>query len=137
MPPPSDPPADALLAGAGSWLRIDQPDAVTHSHLPDGRRLGWHGPVPSGSVLAIDAEISAAPVPPALARRFGTDRFWERWTRSEALCKLAGVPILVWLETHGLDATGGPGVRWRTLALGDLTVTVALGSIGQDERRST
>lgn len=127
MPPPSEPPASAER-----WLRLDEPGSYTNSHLADGRRLGWHGPVPPGCALAIDAEITAAPIPPALARRFGTDRFWERWTRAESLCKLADVPMLAWVGRHGLDRPDPPGVRCRTLLLADLTVTVAIA-----KRRST
>ena len=127
MPRPSEP-----LASAERWLRTDEPGSVTNSHLADGRRLGWHGPVPAGGALAIDAEITAAPVPPALARRFGTDRFWARWTRAEALCKLADLPMLAWVGHRGLDSPDPPGVRCRTLLLADLTVTVAIA-----KRRST
>jgi hypothetical protein len=122
-------PSDQLLSEAERWLRVDEPGSVTNSHLADGRRLGWHGPVPPGHALTIDAEITAAPVPPMLARRFGTDRFWERWTRAEALCKLADVPMLAWMSTIGLDSPDPPGVRCRTLAMNDLTATVALASI--------
>jgi hypothetical protein len=124
VPPPSE-----LLGAAESWLRLDQPGSVTNSHLADGRRLGWHGPVPAGHTLVIDAEITAAPVPPALARRFGADRFWERWTHAETLCKLADVPMLAWMASRGLDMPDPPGVQCRTLVLGDLTVTVAVATI--------
>jgi hypothetical protein len=136
VPPPSE------LASAERWLRLDEPGSVTNSHLADGRRLGWHGPVPPGCVLVIDAEITAAPVPPALARRFGRDRFWERWTHAEALCKLADVPMLAWMGSRGLDCPDPPGVQCRTLALEDLTVTVAIArtdrapSRGGDQRDS-
>ncbi|WP_406036056.1 hypothetical protein OG801_13280 [Nocardioides sp. NBC_00163] len=57
------------------------------SHLHDGRVVAWVGSydVP----VAVDAEVERT-VPTALARRFGTDGFWERWTRAECVVKLFG-----------------------------------------------
>ncbi|MET8519110.1 hypothetical protein [Nocardioides sp. NPDC004968] len=57
------------------------------SHLHDGRVVAWAGSydVP----VAVDAEVERT-VPAALARRFGTDGFWERWTRAECVVKLTG-----------------------------------------------
>jgi hypothetical protein len=102
--------------------------AVARSHLPDGRCVGWFGPVPAGLAVAVDAEPAGAAVPPALARRFGAERFWQRWTVAESLCKLTGVPIVVWLAKHGLDAPVPAGFVCRTLRVSDLIVTVAVTS---------
>ena len=121
----------ALLDGAEAQLRVgsaaELAAAVTRSHLADFRCVGWVGPVPPGWVLVVDAEIAAASVPAPLARRFGADGFWERWTRAECLCKLAGVPMLAWWQAHGLDVPDEFAGLWRTLRLGDLVVTVAAG----------
>lgn len=92
-------------------------DAVTRTTVADGRVVGWYGD-PS---YVIDAEVTAAPVPPALAARFGTLDFWPRWTRAECAAKLADVPIVIWLHDHEL--TSGDAVV-ETFALGDLTVSV-------------
>lgn len=82
-----------------------------HSYAADGRRACWQGE----GEAAIDAELAAQPVPPALAARFPRHAspavFWPAWTRAEALAKLAGVPILLWLRQHGLDADAPVGVR--------------------------
>lgn len=91
-------------------------DARTRSHLSDGRVVGWYGE--PGHV--IDAELTAQPVPPALAARYGTDDFWSRWTRTECAAKAAGVPIAIWLAEHGLDAGAG-----TTYQLDGITVSVA------------
>jgi hypothetical protein len=99
--------------------------ALTHSYTADFRTVGWYGSPLPGWRLAIDAEVSDAPVPPALAARFGPASFWTRWTRAESMCKVFGVPIAVWLRRHGLGVPARfPGV-WRTLTLADLTVSVA------------
>ena len=42
-----------------------------------------------GVAVAVDAEVERT-VPAALAKRFGTDGFWERWTRAECVVKLTG-----------------------------------------------
>ncbi|MFD4323197.1 hypothetical protein ACFWQC_01085 [Nocardioides sp. NPDC058538] len=57
------------------------------SHLHDGRVVAWAGSydVP----VAVDAEVERT-VPAALARRFGADGFWARWTRAECVVKLTG-----------------------------------------------
>jgi len=67
----------------------------------------------------VDAEYADQPVPTALARRFGTMDFWTRWTRAEVCAKLAGTPILLWLDAHGLpaDPAAGTGYRVHTLDL--------------------
>ncbi|GAB3957519.1 hypothetical protein GCM10027614_73150 [Micromonospora vulcania] len=64
-----------LLAAAERHLRIGTPaelaDAVTRSHLDDGRCVGWYGPPAPGWRVAIDGERrgpGAASVGPALRR---------------------------------------------------------------------
>jgi hypothetical protein len=88
-------------------LRIGSPASLTgsvaRSYLSDGRCVAWVGPVPSGAAIAIDAELVDVPVPAALARRFGVDGFWRRWTRAECAAKLSGIPMATWLQRHGLD----------------------------------
>lgn len=127
-PPPSE--VEALLAAAESYLRVgsvaELADALTRSHLPDFRCVGWYGVPPAGWSVAIDAEYADREVPEPLARRFGTDLFWERWTRTECLCKLADVPMLAWWPEHGLDIPTDFTGAWRTLPLGPLVVSVAL-----------
>jgi len=90
-------------------------DAVTRSHLADGRVVGWYG----DPEVVIDAELSGQPVPPALAARYGSADFWGRWTRTECAAKAADVPIAVWLAEHGLDAGIG-----ETVLLDGVTVSV-------------
>ncbi|MFC5923476.1 hypothetical protein [Micromonospora vulcania] len=117
-----------LLAAAERHLRIGTPaelaDAVTRSHLDDGRCVGWYGPPAPGWRVAIDGERAEAPVPPALARRFGAGDFWARWTRAECCCKLADVPIATWWRWHGLGTPADGTALWRTLRTADLVVTV-------------
>lgn len=91
-------------------------DAVTRSHLADGRVVGWYG----APGVVIDAELTDQPVPTALAERYGTSGFWGRWTRTECAAKAADVPIALWLAEHGLDAGIG-----ETVEVGDVTVSVA------------
>ncbi|MET8357732.1 hypothetical protein [Micromonospora sp. NPDC005171] len=121
-------PVPGLLATAERHLRIGAPadlaDAVTRSHLDDGRCVGWCGPPAPGWRVAIDAERADAPVPPALARRFGAGDFWARWTRAECCCKLADVPVAAWWRRHGLGTPADGSALWRTLRVADLVVTV-------------
>ena len=88
-------------------LRIGSPasltGSVTRSYLPDGRCVAWVGPVAPGTAIAVDAELVDVPVPTALARRFGVDGFWRRWTRAECAAKLCGIPMATWVQRHGLD----------------------------------
>ena len=77
-------------------------DAATRSHLPDGRVVGWYG----DPGLVIDAELSDAVPPLALASRFGAEDFWVRWTGAECAAKIARVPMHLWLRGHGLGHEG-------------------------------
>jgi hypothetical protein len=90
------------------------------SHLHDGRVVAWAGSydVP----VAVDAEVERT-VPAALAKRFGTDGFWERWTRAECVVKLTGRGVV---DIVGLMADDpGPGVRLSTVRLpGGIVVSI-------------
>ncbi|MEU8387875.1 hypothetical protein [Micromonospora sp. NPDC048843] len=128
-------PVPGLLVAAERHLRIGAPadlaDAVTRSHLDDGRCVGWYGPSTPGWRVAIDAERADAPVPPALARRFGAGDFWARWTQAECCCKLADVPVAAWWRRHGLGTPADGSAVWRTLWLADLVLTVGFASNGR------
>ena len=93
-------------------------DAVTRSHLGDGRVVGWYGA--PGTV--VDAEIRDAVLPAHLVARFGAQDFLGRWTRAECAAKLADVPMHLWLERHGL--TSG-AVEVETSEVEDVVVSVA------------
>lgn len=93
-------------------------DAVTRSRLADGRVVGWYG----DAVFVIDAEIADQVVSPALAARFGSEDFWERWTAAECAAKAYDVPIAVWTRRHGLDACA---LEVSTVHVGGLVVSVA------------
>jgi hypothetical protein len=92
-------------------------DAVTRSHLADGRVVGWYGA--PGTV--IDAEICDV-APAHLVARFGAEDFVGRWTRAECAAKLADVPMQVWITRHGLTAAG---IAVETVEVDDLVVSVA------------
>ncbi|MEV6811944.1 hypothetical protein [Micromonospora sp. NPDC051296] len=132
------PPVAAVLAAAPRHLRVtsaaESADAVTRSHLADGRCVGWYAPSIPGWRVAIDAEDASGPVPSALARRFGRTDFWARWTRAECLAKLTDVPIATWWQRHGLEVPPGTAWLWRTLTLADLVVTVAFTATGPHRR---
>jgi hypothetical protein len=118
----------AMLDRAETRLRLAGTDtsvALTRSHTGDFRTVGWYGAAPPGWALAIDAEVTDATVPPALAARYGRDAFWGRWTRAESLSKVFGVPIALWLRWHGLRVLPHIPALWRTLTLADLTISVA------------
>ena len=96
------------------------------SHLHDGRVVAWTGSydVP----VAIDGEVERT-VPAALARRFGTEGFWDRWTRAECVAKLTGRGVLdlvdLMAEGCGADDRPGAGVRLSTVRLsGGIVVSI-------------
>lgn len=104
--------------------RADVPEPAPRSHLGDGRSV-WLEEGEGGSHRwAVDAEIERV-VPPALAARFGVDRFWERWTRAECVSKLTDVPVVVLLRRHGLDVPVPDGVGLRTDHVLGLVVSTA------------
>lgn len=117
-----------MLDRAETRLRLADADAsaaFTRSHTSDFRTVGWYGSPPPGWELAIDAEVTDAAVPAALAARYGRDSFWPRWTRAESLSKLFRMPIVLWLRRHGLRVPANVPAVWRTLTIADLTVCVA------------
>ncbi|WOP19832.1 hypothetical protein [Raineyella sp. LH-20] len=111
--------------------------APTRTHLPDDTVLSWRPADLSGIArYALDAEYADRPVPVALARRFGGEDFWARWTRAEVCAKLTDTPILVWIRLHGLptDPAAGTGLRVHTLDLatpGGRTIRVSTGTAGR------
>lgn len=118
MPAPSE-----LLAHLRIGSDAETADAVTRSHVADGRVVGWYGE----HGVVIDAEISGAEPPSALVARYGASDFWGRWTAAECRAKLSGVPIVLWLREHGLEPPGadlGEPSQVVTLVLEDLTVSV-------------
>ncbi|MBG6094121.1 4-phosphopantetheinyl transferase family protein [Nocardioides luteus] len=91
------------------------------SHLHDGRVVAWTGSydVP----VAVDGEVERT-VPAALARRFGADGFWERWTRAECVAKLTGRGVVDLVDLMAAEVPG-TGVRLSTLRLpGGIVVSV-------------
>jgi hypothetical protein len=109
---PAGAPRTAMIAGG------------VRSYVADGRCVVWAPPGGGPARLAVDAEIAAQPVPPALARRSGiTDPavFWPLWTSTEVSCKIAGVSLARWLQRHGLQADEGLDIRTFTVA--DLVVS--------------
>lgn len=113
MPGPSDLVADLRVGNA-----VEMSTALTRSCLPDGRVVGWYG----APGVVIDAEVATLAPPRALAARYGTEAFWERWTAAECGAKALHVPIALWLREHGLSS--GP-IAVRTVRLDDFVVSVA------------
>lgn len=128
-PPPLDPPADDAFtltvedpaARTGPQGGVRPPDgAPVRTHLPGGVVVAWRPPPASaGTRFAVDAEYADQPVPATMARRYGTEDFWTRWTRAEVCAKLADTPILLWLNAYGLpaDPAAGTGFAVRTFDL--------------------
>lgn len=112
MPAPSE-----LLAHLRVGTSAETADAVTRSHVSDGRVVGWYGD--PGTV--VDAEICTDSPPAHLVSRFGAEDFLGRWTRAECAAKLADVPMHLWLQEHGLTS-GDYAVD--TLELDDLVVSL-------------
>lgn len=109
----------------------------THSRTADGRVLCWR---PQAFGLerdrwAVDAELVDQPVPPTLARRWGSGdpaRVWPHWCVLEVVAKLTDVPV-VRLSTRydglgeDLGVAGAVGeVRWRRWAADGLVVVAGL-----------
>ncbi|MFJ9387467.1 hypothetical protein ACIRON_01510 [Nocardioides sp. NPDC101246] len=110
-------PGGRLLVGSDAELAGYR----ARSHLHDGRVVAWAS---SDDVpVAVDAEVERT-VPEALARRFGTDGFWERWTRAECVVKLTGRGVV---DIVALMAGEEPSadVRLSTLRLrGGIVVSI-------------
>lgn len=124
------------LYSAAADMTIHPPGSprsgLARSYLADGRMVSWSPtPVPAGVRLAVDAEITWQPVPRALAERFGISEpatFWPLWTQVEVSCKLADVPLLAWLQRHGL--TADPSHAMMTFGLDDVVVTAGVLPLG-------
>ena len=104
VPGPSE---TEILSALAIGRPTDLVDAVTRSHLADGRCVGWRGKTPIGLDVVVDAELGEQVVPGLLSRRFGIEDFWQRWTRAECAAKLTGVPIVDWIKRHGLAVPAG------------------------------
>ncbi|MEA5153636.1 hypothetical protein [Raineyella sp.] len=95
--------------------------APARTHLPDGTVLSWLPPdLLTVTRYAVDAEYADRRVPRTLARRFGSEDFWTRWTRAEVCAKLTDTPILLWIDTYGLPADPAAGTGLRVCSF-DLT----------------
>jgi hypothetical protein len=96
------------------------------SHLHDGRVVAWTGSY--DVAVAVDAEVERT-VPAALARRFGTDGFWGRWTRAECVVKLTGRGVVdivaLMADDPDRDDRTGAEVCLSTVRLpGDIVVSI-------------
>jgi hypothetical protein len=96
------------------------------SHLHDGRVVAWTGSY--DVAVAVDAEVECT-VPAALAKRFGTDGFWERWTRAECVVKLTGRGVVdivaLMADDPDRDDRTGAEVCLSTVRLpGDIVVSI-------------
>jgi phosphopantetheinyl transferase len=96
------------------------------SHLHDGRVVAWTGSydVP----VAVDAEVERT-VPATLARRFGADGFWERWTRAECVAKLTGRGVVDLVDLMTTAAEHPTEVHLSTLRLPG-GIVVSIGRLG-------
>ena len=82
--------------------------------------------------VAVDAEVERT-VPAALARRFGTDGFWERWTRAECIVKLTGRGVVDIVALMADDS--GSEVHLSTVRLPG-GIVVSIGTLhGEGSRR--
>jgi hypothetical protein len=100
---------------------------VYRSYLADGRVIRWHPP--DDRPWAVDAELAAQDVPPALARRTGiTDPavFWPQWTAFETVCKLLDESVLVRLRRSGFAGNHVAGVRTWTRCYQGIVVTIGV-----------
>ena len=97
------------------------------SYLADGRVVRLRPAPHAPGRWAVDAELTAQPVPPLLARRTGISdpaRFWPLWTRTEVACKLLDISILVWLRRYGIEAPAPDGLRIGTHVLDDVVISI-------------
>jgi hypothetical protein len=127
-------PAHLFLLPAAGAVPAEAVAGGVRSYVADGRCVVWAPPDRgTGARIAVDAEIAAQPVPPALARRSGIADpavFWPRWTVVEASCKVTGIALSRWLRTRGL--CNEPSLPVRTLVLEDLVVSCAFASVTPD-----
>lgn len=97
---------------------------IVRSYLADGRVVRWSAP--DDGLWAIDAEIAAQAVPPALARGTGIrdpEVFWPQWTMLETICKLLDEPVHLRLRRHGLHRAGSDGITTWTWCQSGIVLT--------------
>ena len=124
---PPEPPALVVLPRRAGHRCV----GGTHSTVADGRLVCWE---PTGSArVAVDAELAAAPVPPALARRWGSadpESVWPGWCATECVAKLTDTPVVLLAQAGPvapgpLDTLAGR-VSWRADRVHDLVVVRAV-----------
>lgn len=80
-------------------------------HLDDGRQVVWEPLRPPGRRLAVDAERADRLPRAAIAERHRlpceSAPFALAWTELEVHCKLADVPIVVWLRERNRALRAG------------------------------
>jgi hypothetical protein len=105
------------------------PGPRAYDHL--GNRLCWFPPANFGvQKLACDLEDCSRDVS-FMAWQFGVApaQYHERWVTTEVLAKLADMPMLEWLKTHGLFACApGEPVRVELPGLRAELMVLAAGS---------
>ena len=113
------------------------PGPRAYDHL--GNRLRWFPPAALGvRKSACDLEDCSRDVS-FMAAQLGVEpaQFHQRWVASEVLAKLADMPILEWLKTHGLFACEPgapvraeiPGSRAELMVLADGPRRMAFGFV--------
>jgi hypothetical protein len=126
-----------ICADAPRIACAQAPGPRAYDHL--GNRLSWFPPGDWGvKKSACDLEDCSRDVS-FMAAQFGvqTVEFHQRWVASEVLAKLADVPILEWLKTHGLFACAPgapvraefPGTRAELMVLADGPRRMAFGFV--------
>jgi hypothetical protein len=109
----------------------------THSRTADGRVVCWRPQAfgVEGDRWAIDAELADQPVPPTLARRWGSDdptRVWAHWCVLEVVAKLTDVPVVRLSTRYGrvgdelANAGAVDDLRWQRWVADGLVVAAGL-----------
>jgi len=112
----------------GSHVTTSPSRAV--SYLDDGRQVTWELAKRPHRRIACDAERLDQAVPRTLRHKFGVsdpESFFASWTRAEVSAKLSDIPILVWLQLHGLDETLS-SADIRTWVVADRLIVVTTGA---------
>lgn len=69
-----------------------------------GARYEWRSTLDVGSCVALDVERLDTPRPKALVPSGWTNAtFLAAWTQAEVMCKILGIPILIWIKTNPLQ----------------------------------